>query len=311
VGLNSSNIIFKGLKKETASSIKSIEGVDVCWIEEAQYISRKSLDILIPTIRKEKSKIILSLNPTNDDDPIYTDYVIANREDNEKVLMNYNDNPFFPEVLKQEMEYDKEHDFDKYLHIWEGQTVKHSDAQVFKDKWSIDKIEKTKNVQCYYGADFGYSPDPNTLIECFIQDNILYITKEAYKVKCEIADTPILYDTIITKQDYVNADCSRPELISYLKNLGYNIVGKNKLKVEDGVTFLRSFKKIIIDEGCKNTIYEFRNYCYNVDRITGQITNKLIDKHNHCIDALRYAIYHLIKHCQINKTSYSANSLGL
>ena len=130
IGKNGSIFIFRGLFRNE-QSIKSLEGVDLAWVEEAQSVSRKSLEVLIPTIRKANSQIIFSYNPTNQDDPVHTDYTLAQREDTLNIEINYSDNPFFPDVLLNEMEYDRKNDADKYSHVWLGQCISHSDSQVF------------------------------------------------------------------------------------------------------------------------------------------------------------------------------------
>src|SRR4030042_2828860 len=98
--------------------------------EEAHSISRKSLEILIPTIRKDESQLIFSYNPTNSEDPVHVDYTLSNRPDVLRIECNYSDNIYFPNVLRKEMEWDRAHDSDKYLHIWEGKCLKHSEAQI-------------------------------------------------------------------------------------------------------------------------------------------------------------------------------------
>ncbi|MGU7665147.1 phage terminase large subunit, partial [Escherichia coli] len=87
------------------NGVKSTEGIDICWVEEAQTVSADSWDVLTPTIRQEGSEIWISLNPGEEDDPTYQRFV-ANPPDNSVVVeVNYYDNPWFPDVLRQEMEY--------------------------------------------------------------------------------------------------------------------------------------------------------------------------------------------------------------
>jgi phage terminase large subunit len=286
-GANGSQFIFRGLKKETAGSIKSIEGIDICWIEEAQFISRHSLGILVPTIRKENSKIIYTMNPTNNDDPVYVDYVLIDREDTVKCEVNYYDNAFFPNVLKKEMEWDRSHDTDKYNHIWLGKTVKHSEAQIFKDKWIIDNFETPENMVFYHGADFGFANDASTLIRCYIKDNCLWIDYEVYGIGIEIDDLSKAYDIIPTSRQWkIYGDNSRPETISYLKRQGFNIQSCDKWQgcIEDRIAYIKNFDKIIVHERCKHTQDEFRLYSYKTDRQTGIILPIVEDKNNHCFN---------------------------
>jgi phage terminase large subunit len=300
-GRNGTEFIFKGLRKDP-DGIKSMEDIDAAWVEEAHTASRKSLDILIPTIRKERSQIIFSYNPTNEDDPVHADYTLSNRQNVLRIECNYDDNPFFPEVLRQEMEWDRANDIDKYMHIWRGQCAKHSEAQVFYGKWIIDDFELPLSVFFYFGSDYGYGPDPATLNRCFVLDNKLYIDYEFHGIHTDIDKLPEEYSKIPESNKYpITGDSSRPDTIAYIRQRGFPLIKssiKGKGSVEDGIAFMRSFDKIIIHPRCKHTIDEFRLYSYVVDQKTGQISNKLEDKHNHHVDNLRYALEDLMKQRQ-------------
>ena len=112
---NGSEFIFKGIQNNV-QEIKSMEGIDICWVEEAQSVSEESWEILIPTIRKEGSEIWVSFNPDREEDSTYQRFVVNPPRDCKSVLINYMDNPWFPEVLRREMEYCKEVDYGKYEH---------------------------------------------------------------------------------------------------------------------------------------------------------------------------------------------------
>ena len=299
IGANGTEFIFKGLWNNELD-IKGTEGIDYCWIEEAQAISKKSLDTLIPTIRNENSEIIFTYNPTNEDDPVHVQFNKTKRADTLKIECNYSDNPFFPEVLRQEMLYDKSTDLDKYFHIWEGKCLKHSQAQVFYNKWAIENFETPTDAMFYFGADWGFSKDPSTLIRCFIKDKRLYIDYEFYGVGIEIDKLPEYFKQVPDSAKYpITADSARPETISYIRRNGFPLIKssiKGKGSVEDGIEFLKGFEKIIIHPGCKHTIDEFRLYSFKIDKMTGNITNKLEDKDNHCIDSARYALEDLMRH---------------
>lgn len=122
--LTGSEFIFRGLYRNI-KALKSLEGVDICWVEEAESITGESLGILMPTIRKEgeneeESEIWFSFNTGFEDDPVYERFV-TNKTDGAIVrLVNYYDNPFFNETLRKEMERDKARDYTSYLNIWLG-----------------------------------------------------------------------------------------------------------------------------------------------------------------------------------------------
>ena len=172
-----------------------------------------------------------------------------------------------------------------------------SDAQVFKGKYSVDSFETPDNVNFYFGADFGFSNDPATLNRMYIMDNVLYIDYEWHGIGVDIDELPGYYKKVPESEKWViRGDCSRPDTINYLRRHGYpKIQGPEKLKIEDGISFLRSFEKIVVHQRCKHTIDEFKLYSFIIDKKTGDITPKLEDKHNHHIDGIRYALYPLIK----------------
>lgn len=286
-----SRFIFKGLYRNIRS-IKSIEGIDIAWVEEAEGISQESLDFLIPTVRKEGSEIWFTFNPDQKDDPVYNNFVTTEREDVYKAKVNFTENINFPEVLKKEMDWDREHDPEKYSWIWEGNCREHTEAQVFRGRYSIKTFDVPSDVEFMIGADWGFSQDPTTVVRCYADENILYIDKESYGVGVSLDDTPKLFDLVLPSKKWpVTADSARPETIDFMNIRGYNIDGakKGKGSVEDGIERLKQFDKIVIHPRCKHTIDEFKMYSYKTNKLNGQILPVLEDKHNHIIDSLRYA----------------------
>jgi phage terminase large subunit len=119
-GKNGSEFFFSGLSNQTVESIKSFEGVDRCWVEEGQAVSKNSWDILIPTIRKEDSEIWITLNPELDSDETYVRFIANIPPDSIVRQVNYTDNPWFPKVLEAERLHCWETDRESYYNIWEG-----------------------------------------------------------------------------------------------------------------------------------------------------------------------------------------------
>lgn len=289
---NGSEFIFKGLQNQT-NEIKSIEGIDYCWVEEAQSVSKDSWEILIPTIRKEGSEIWVTFNPDRDEDATFQRFIKNPPPDSIVQLVNYNDNPWFPDVLRNEMTYDKEVDFGKYEHIWLGKTVIDTDAQIYHGKFELKEFVTPSSMTFYYGADWGFANDPTAIVRCFIQDQCLYIDYEAGGVGVEFEELPSLFDSIpeIRKWD-IRADNARPETISYMSRQGYKVKACPKWKgsVEDGIEYIRSFRRIYVHTRCKRTYEEFKFYSYKQDKNTGDILPIVLDKDNHYMDALRYAL---------------------
>lgn len=119
-GRNGTLFIFSGLSQQTAATIKSMEGCDVCWVEEAQNVSKRSWDLLIPTIRADQSEIWISFNPELDTDETYQRFVVNPPPDTVVREVNYHDNPFFPSVLEQERQHCELTNKEDYGQIWEG-----------------------------------------------------------------------------------------------------------------------------------------------------------------------------------------------
>ena len=285
-------MIFQGMQNHTADSIKSLEGFDRAWVEEAQSISQRSLDLLRPTIRKSESEIWFSWNPQYETDPVDVLLRGENPPDNTTVInVNYSDNPWFPDVLREEMEYDRRRDYDKYLHVWEGQYQTFGEALVFRN-WSIEEFDAPPDAVFRLGADWGFAIDPTVLIRCFIIGRKLFVDHEAYKIGCEITDTPALFDAVPDARRWpITADSARPETISYMKKNGYPRIqsaAKGAGSVEDGIEWLKSFD-LIVHPRCKHTISELSAYRYKQDKLTGAVLPIFEDKNNHLIDALRYA----------------------
>jgi phage terminase large subunit len=285
-------IIFQGMQNHTADSIKSLEGYDCAWVEEAQSLSQTSLDLLRPTIRKPDSELWFTWNPRQQSDPV--DFLLRGPEppkDSQVIKVNFNDNHWFPDVLKDEMEYDKRRDPDKFQHVWKGEYLTNSNARVFRN-WRIEDFDAPPEVIHRLGADWGFSVDPTVLVRCHIIGRTLYIDYEAYMVGCEIINTPELFMTIPESERWpIVADSARPETISHMRKNGFPKIMsavKGQKSVEEGIEFLKNYD-IVVHPRCQHTIDELSLYSFKTDPLTGQVLPFLQDKKNHVIDALRYA----------------------
>lgn len=291
-------VLFAGLWANL-TTLKSLENIGCCWIEESESASQRSLEILTPTIRAAGSEIWMTANPDDPGAPIQ-DYIAGNRPDTLHAHVTFADNPWFPVELDGERRYLQSVDADAYAHVWLGATRTQSDAQVFKGKYVIEDFAPGHDwLGPYFGADWGFSSDATTLIKAWIDRRTLFIEYEAYAVGCDIDRTPALFDTVPGARGYtIRADSARPETISYMRGNGYrNVIacGKWTNCAEDGVAHLRQYERIVIHPRCTHTADEFRLYSYKVDRLTSDVLPDLVDRHNHTIDALRYALEPLIK----------------
>lgn len=298
-GPNDSLFLFAGLRGN-AAGIKSYEGLTDFWGEEAQAISQSSIDIVEPTIRKPASRLIWSWNPDLETDPV--DAMFRGMDDPENwpgppprsivLNVNYDRNPWFPDDLREKMEWDRSRDIDKYNHIWLGQYRRNSEARVFKN-WTVRDFESPENVEYRLGADFGFSIDPSCALRCWIDGTQLFVDYEAWGLHVEIVDLPPLFMSIPDAEKYwLTADSSRPETISHLRKHGFPRIAsalKGPRSLEEGVEWLKSYD-IVVHPRCERLIAELTTYSYKVDSLTGQVTAVLDDKDNHLIDALRYAV---------------------
>jgi phage terminase large subunit len=307
-------MIFEGMQDHTADSLKSLEGFRRAWVEEAQSLSKRSVDLLLPTIRAEDSEIWFSWNPDQPDDPVdalfqglagdqFPETSGSARGDGFVLTHEtYLDNPFCPQVSTDEAERMRALDTDAYEHIWLGLYDRKSDAKVLAGKYRIDEFEPGRDWDGpYHGADWGFAQDPTTLVRCWIHDRRLWIEREAYKVGLEIDDTPDHWRRQVPNSDgyVIRADNAQPASISYMQRHGFpkvEAVSKWAGSVEDGIRHLRQYEEIVIHERCAHAQEEARLYSYKVDKRTGDVLPEIVDKHNHIWDAVRYALAPLIKH---------------
>lgn len=306
-GITGTEMFFGGLK-QNVTKIKSMEGIDICWVEEAEKVSENSWQVLIPTVRKEGSEIWVSFNPHEETDPTYKRFIKSPPpayDDHGQpycIIVNtgWKDNPWLPRELKLEKDYLARTDKDAYDHVWGGETQKVSAAQVMHGKCILDSFVPAESWNGpYFGADWGFASDPSTLLKVWIDDNRLYIDQEFWGIGVEINELPDKFEGISgSKTHIIRADSARPETISYLKKHGFpRIEGAEKWKgsVEDGISFLRGFEQIVIHPRCVHTDEESRTYKHKVDPLTQEPQPEIVDKNNHCWDAIRYALEPIIK----------------
>lgn len=290
---------FTGLRYNL-DSIKSKARILGNWTDEAENVSETAWRKLIPTIREEGSENFVSYNPESSESATHRRFILQPPKSCVVTTMNWRDNPWFPDVLQQERLDDKRLRPETYDHVWEGAFLTITDAQIFAGKYEEQDFDVNVSWDGpYQGGDFGFSQDPTAAIRCYIKDRRLYVSHEAYKTNLEIDDTADYVENLIPGwSNHVSRwDNARPESISYLKRHGMRratAVKKWPGSVEDGIAFLKSFEKIYVHPRCTNLLREMRLYSYKVDRLSEDITTKIVDAHNHGIDALRYALGNMI-----------------
>lgn len=294
--------VFCGLR-HNLDSIKSKARILLAWVDEAESVSEMAWRKLTPTVRGDnEAEIWVTWNPEVRGSA--TDKRLRiNPPARAKITeLNYQDNPWFPRVLEEDRQSDRERlDDNAYAWIWDGAYLENSDKQVLNGKYEVLDFDKElwrKADRLLFGADFGFANDPSTLIRSFILDSDLYIEYEAWGVAVELDAMATFYDKVPEARRWpIKADNSRPETISFLRRQGFNIkpAAKWNGSVEDGISRLRGFRRIYIHPRCKKTLEEARLYSYKVDRNTGDILPVIADDWNHCWDAVRYSLDGYIK----------------
>jgi phage terminase large subunit len=316
IGANGTEFIFKGLH-HNITEVKSTEGIDYCWVEEAENVSNESWDILLPTIRKPGSEIWVTYNPKDDDAPTHLRFVRSRQDDEVLVQTNYLDTQEFNALSKETLalaEYDKRNDPDRYEWVWMGKPRRLSAARIFSGKVRTAVFEPPADARFFHGADWGFAQDPTVLVRSWVDGRRLYVDHAEYGYGVEMQELPALFDRVPTARKWpIHADEARPETIAYMRREGYTIDGaeKGKGSVEDGVEWLRSFEEIVVHERCAQFIDEARLYSYKVDSRTGEVLPVIVKAYDHGWDALRYAYVDLIKHQNGILADYGADALGL
>ena len=296
---NGAVFFFRGLARNP-HSIKSAEGIDIVWVEEAHAVSEDSWRQLIPTIRKPDSEIWISYNPRYLDDPTCQRFYGDNAPENAIVCeVNHDSNTWFPDVLKTEMESDYARDPEIAEHIWGGKPLQFSNAQVLKGKWIVESFTPQAGWDGpYFGLDFGLT-DPTAAVKCWMHNDVLYIEKELYA--SGVDNIPAFLDGIPELKQYtVKADNQAAQTIKTLqREYSRRIVPCEKWSsrdgfIFDGVKWLRGLQQIVIHPACKNTISEAGMWRWKTDN-AGNVLPKLESGNDHAWDAIRYALESQIK----------------
>jgi phage terminase large subunit len=303
-GANGTEIIFAGLK-HNINSIKSIEDVDIVWVEEAQSVSKQSWATLIPTIRKPGSEIWVSFNPDLETDDTYKRFVLHPPQTSHVEKINWSDNPWFGEPLLSEKNELAVKDPDEYQHVWEGMCKQVVRGAVYKDQLlAVHKEERItrvpydplKPVDTFW--DLGWA-DMTTIwfaqsvgSEFRLIDYVQDCQKDIKHYVKELQARPYVYGT-----DYLPHDARAKELGSgrsieeQLRGLGRKVQIVKMLSVEDGIAAARAiFGKCWFDaDKCADGIQALSHYRYEEDEKLGTLKKApLHDWASHGSDAFRY-----------------------
>ena len=304
-GKNGSEFSFVGLRNNTAS-LKSIEGVDICWVEEAQTVSRLSWNVLIPTIRKEGSEIWITFNPDLEQDETYQRFVVKPPEDAVVVKINWSDNPWFPETLRQEKDSLKARDVHQYNQVWEGMCRQTVDGAIFAHEMQaaeadgrITKVPYDPMKPVHAVFDLGWSDQTaiwfvqyvgmETRLIRYLEDN----QKTIQHYLATLQTFGYVYDTLWLPHDAQNKTLAAAgrSIEEIVRAAGFKTRILEKVPVLDSINAARSmFANYWFDrELCHDGLNCLRHYRYEVDPDTGQFSRTpLHDHYSHGADAFRY-----------------------
>lgn len=328
IGNNGSRFIFEGLRSNI-TKIKSMEGLDIVWIEEAESVTYSSWETLIPTIRKEGSEIWCSFNPNDEMDDTYQRFVVNPPQDSYVVKVNYNDNPWFPKELEQERKHLKEKNEDLYNHVWEGEVLSNRDGAYFAKFINDEQImkftvEPTIPVDTYW--DLGVSD--STAIWFVQQVGMEIRVVHAYENQGEGLNFYIQYlhdwrtkHQTILGQHYAPHDISVRELgtgksrLETARKLGINFRVVPRLTIEDGIHATRAIlpKCYFEQTETKDGLNALRRYRKEFDEKKGVYKDRpLHDWSSHFADAFRYfAVSYRDNNKNINRPQPQANTSWL
>ena len=306
-GKNGTQFFFAGLSDMTADSIKSFEGCDIVWLEEAQTLTKRSLMILIPTIRKEGSEIWASYNPELETDPIHEMAVVNPQEGAVSVLMNYGDNPWFPATLESErIHAQKTMRPADYAHVWEGQCKPAVEGAIYADEVAAVQ-EQGRFCRVHYDPllkahtvwDLGFNDSMSIILVQraaselrvidYIEDNRLPLPDYVARLQAmglNWGNDWLPHDGFAKRHQTGKSDDE------VLKALGRDVLQVPGSEVENGIRQARIvFPRIWFNsesKGVQVLMEHLKRYRRHVSRTTGEASRPLHDAHSHGADAFRY-----------------------
>lgn len=304
IGKNGSEFIFSGLKHKI-DSLKSLEGCNICWVEEANIVSKSSWEKLLPTIRAKDSEIWITFNPELKEDYVYDRFVLNPPENAWVQRITYKDNPWFGDELREEMRQTRARSEDDYRHIWLGYTKEILEGAVYGKQMSdamqegrITKVPYDKQYPVTTAWDFGH----HDLTAIWMIQKIGFQYNVIDYHEDRLQELPYYVNVLQTKGYNYGTDImphdaeSHQGLGSTIKERFVELTGRRPIivprdSIANGVDAVRTlFPKLYFDEAkCADGLTALRRYAYEVDEKTGEFSR--IPEHNrysHGADAMRY-----------------------
>ncbi len=297
--------LFGGLQQHTVESIKSFEGCDIVWVEEAQVVSGKSWDVLIPTIRKPGSEIWITLNPQLESDETYQRFIASPAPGAWVCEMNYTDNPWFPEVLEAErLHAQKTMKREKYAHIWEGKCMPAVDGAIYFDEVAkaeeegrITSVKADKLLKTHAIFDLGWN-DSMTVIMVQRSASELRIVdyiEDSHKKLSDYSDMlkakPYNWGQVWLPHDGFSKDYKTGKSAEeMMRALGWTVARVPNMDIEGGIKAAREvFERVWFDKEKTARLVEcLKRYRRNIGQKTGEAGSPLHDEFSHGADGFRY-----------------------
>ena len=304
-GKNRTEFAFSGLAEQTVDSIKSFEGCDIVWVEEAQSVSKRSWSVLIPTIRKDGSEIWISFNPELETDETYDRFITNKPDDAIIVDMNYTDNPWFPEVLEKERVHAKATlPAAEYANIWEGKCMPAVAGAIYFDE--VTKAEEEKRIcnvpydplkKVHVILDLGWNDAMSIslvqkgLSDLAIIENIEDSHKTLDYYSAELRKKNLNWGSLYLPHDGRHKDYkSGKSAEDIMKALGWDVKITPNMSIEDGIRLTRlAFSRMYFDKTKAARLVQcVKRYRRSINQQTNEPGAPLHDEWSHGADNLRY-----------------------
>lgn len=301
-GANGTEFYFTGLRTQDAHKLKSYEGVDICWVEEAQVVSKRSWDILLPTIRKPLSEIWVTFNPELDTDETYQRFVVKPMPGSIVVKMNYSDNPWFPAVLELERKALEERDPEAYRNVWEGECRSAVEGAIYAKE--VAALYESGRVRpCPYDPllpvhtvwDLGWNDQMSiVLVQRASEIRVIGYIEDSHRTLAEyIAQLKAM--PYVWGDDWLPHDGRAKDYKSgksaeeVLRALQRSPRIVENLDIESGIKAARlMFPRVYVDPSAERLLHCLKRYRRTINQATNEPGPPLHDEYSHGADAFRY-----------------------
>lgn len=303
-GANGTEFLFAGIRGLDIGKIKSFEGVDICWVEEANTVTKKSWDVLIPTIRKENSEIWISFNPELDTDETYQRFVVEPPTNSIVTKVNWDDNPWFPAVLLEEKDALQKRDKEAFENVWQGNCRSAVDGAIYAneiraaiEQRRIRPVPYDPVLKVHAVWDLGWN-DAMCIVMCqrvasslSVIDYIETSHKTYAELVAELREKPYRWGT-----DYLPHDgkAKNPQTgksaVETLTALGRTVDEVPNIGIEEGIRAARQMFAQVYFDDAKTTrlVHCLKRYRRAISSVTNEPGSPLHDEFSHGADAFRY-----------------------